>query len=109
MEINPRHPLIRELLRRTQVDPSDQTAKDIAIMMFRTATLRSGYMLKETASFADSVEQLMRKTLGISLDEIPEEEEIQEEESTGSSSETGQVTEVDAEEDKEEEEGHDEL
>ncbi|KAI4479430.1 hypothetical protein M0804_011215 [Polistes exclamans] len=109
LEINPRHPLIRELLRRTQVDPSDQTAKDIAIMMFRTATLRSGYMLKETASFADSVEQLMRKTLGISLDEIPEEEEIQEEESTGSSSETGQVTEVDAEEDKEEEEGHDEL
>ncbi|XP_043487462.1 endoplasmin [Polistes fuscatus] len=109
LEINPRHPLIRELLRRTQVDPSDQTAKDIAIMMFRTATLRSGYMLKETASFADSVEQLMRKTLGISLDEIPEEEEIQEEESTGSSAETGQATEVDAEEDKEEEEGHDEL
>lgn len=109
LEINPRHPLIRELLRRTQVDPSDQTAKDIAIMMFRTATLRSGYMLKETASFADSVEQLMRKTLGISVDEIPEEEEIQEEESIGSSAETEQATEVDAEEDKEEEEGHDEL
>ncbi|KAI4503610.1 hypothetical protein M0802_001013 [Mischocyttarus mexicanus] len=111
LEINPRHPLIRELLRRTQVDPSDQTAKDIAVMMFRTATLRSGYMLKETASFADSVEQLMRKTLGISLDEIPEEEEIQfseEEESTGSSAEMEQATEVDAEEDKDEE-GHDEL
>ncbi|KAL2731375.1 endoplasmin [Vespula squamosa] len=109
LEINPRHPLIRELLHRTQVDPSDQTAKDIAIMMFRTATLRSGYMLKETASFADSVEQLMRKTLGISLDEVPEEEEIQEEESIVSSTESEQVTEVDAEEEKEEEEGHDEL
>ncbi|XP_015186103.1 PREDICTED: endoplasmin [Polistes dominula] len=109
LEINPRHPLIRELLRRTQVDPSDQTAKDIAIMMFRTATLRSGYMLKETASFADSVEQLMRKTLGISLDEVPEEEEMIEDESTGSSTESEQATEVDAEEDKEEEEGHDEL
>nr|KAF7408945.1 hypothetical protein H0235_013797 [Vespula pensylvanica] len=109
LEINPRHPLIRELLHRTQVDPSDQTAKDIAIMMFRTATLRSGYMLKETASFADSVEQLMRKTLGISLDEVPEEEDIQEEESTVSSTETEQVTEVDAEDEKEEEEGHDEL
>ncbi|XP_035740390.1 endoplasmin-like [Vespa mandarinia] len=108
LEINPRHPLIRELLHRIQVDPSDQTAKDIAIMMFRTATLRSGYMLKETASFADSVEQLMRKTLGISLDEVPEEEEIQEED-TVSSTETEQVTEVDAEEEKEEEEGHDEL
>ncbi|KAL2747306.1 endoplasmin [Vespula maculifrons] len=109
LEINPRHPLIRELLHRIQIDSSDQTAKDIAIMMFRTATLRSGYMLKETASFADSVEQLMRKTLGISLDEVPEEEDIQEEESTVSSTETEQVTEVDAEDEKEEEEGHDEL
>lgn len=109
LEINPRHPLIRELLHRTQIDSSDQIAKDIAIMMFRTATLRSGYMLKETASFADSVEQLMRKTLGISLDEVPEEEDIQEEESTVSSTETEQVTEVDAEDEKEEEEGHDEL
>lgn len=107
LEINPRHPLIKELLRRIQVDSSDQTAKDIAVMMFRTATLRSGYMLKETATFADSVEQLMRKTLGIPLDEVPEEEEeILEEESTGSSTE--EPMEVDAEEEKEEE-GHDEL
>lgn len=108
LEVNPRHPLIRELLHRIQIDSSDQTAKDIAIMMFRTATLRSGYMLKETASFADSVEQLMRKTLGISLDEGPEEEEIQEED-TATSTETEQGMEVDAEEDKEEEEEHDEL
>lgn len=109
LEINPRHPLIRELLHRIKIDSADQTAKDIAIMMFRTATLRSGYMLKETVSFADSVEQLMRKTLGISLDEVPEEEEIQEED-TVTSTETDRATEVDAEEDKEEEEEeHDEL
>lgn len=110
LEINPRHPLIRELLRRVEVDSSDQTAKDIALMMFRTATLRSGYMLRETASFADSVEQLMRKTLGISLDEIPEEEESQEEELASSE----KVSDVDAEhekkeEEEEEEEKHDEL
>jgi hypothetical protein len=34
-----------------------------------SATLRSGYMLKETADFADSVELMMRKTLGIPLEE----------------------------------------
>lgn len=110
LEINPRHPLIRELLRRVEVDSTDQTAKDIALMMFRTATLRSGYMLRETASFADSVEQLMRKTLGISLDEVPEEEESQEEELASSE----KVSDVDAEDEKreeedEEEEKHDEL
>jgi HSP90 family molecular chaperone len=36
LEINPRHPLIKELLRRVQDDPSDPAAKDIAVMMFRT-------------------------------------------------------------------------
>lgn len=113
LEINPRHPLIREMLRRVEVDSSDQTAKDIAMMMFRTATLRSGYMLRETASFADSVEQLMRKSLGISLDEVPEEEESQDDESASSE----KVSDVDAEDEKkeeeeeeeEEEEKHDEL
>ncbi|XP_028045502.1 endoplasmin isoform X2 [Monomorium pharaonis] len=111
LEINPRHPLIRELLRRVEVESSDQTAKDMALMMFHTATLRSGYMLRETASFADSVEQLMRKSLGISLDEVPEEEESQDEEASNE-----KVSDVDAEDEKkyeeeeeEEEEKHDEL
>lgn len=113
LEINPRHPLIRELLRRVEVDTTDQTAKDIALMMFRTATLRSGYMLRETASFADSVEQLMRKTLGISLDEVPEEEEAQEEESasaeTEAESESEKIMDMDENDEDKDEEKHDEL
>ncbi|KAG7214072.1 hypothetical protein KM043_001437 [Ampulex compressa] len=110
LEINPRHPLIRELLRRVEQDATDRTAKDIALMMFRTATLRSGYMLRETAGFAESIEQLMRKTLGISLDEVPEEEEIQEEESTdGGVDAEEKASDIDAEEDEEGEDKHDEL
>lgn len=116
LEINPRHPLIRELLHRVEADTGDQTAKDIALMMFRTATLRSGYMLRETASFADSVEQLMRKTLGISLDEVPEEEESLEDDSQSmeADSETDADSEKiinlgDADEDEKDEEKHDEL
>lgn len=82
LEINPRHPLIRELLRRVEADDdnSDLVAKDMALMMFRTATLRSGYMLSETADFADSIERMMRQTLGVSLDEVPEQEEFAEDE-----------------------------
>uniref|UniRef100_A0A6M2DY80 Heat shock protein 83 n=1 Tax=Xenopsylla cheopis TaxID=163159 RepID=A0A6M2DY80_XENCH len=69
LEINPRHPLIKELLKRVNEDSEDPIAKDMAVMMFRTATLRSGYMLQETTDFADSIEQMMRKTLGVPLDE----------------------------------------
>ncbi|KAL6431073.1 hypothetical protein ACFW04_007068 [Cataglyphis niger] len=108
LEINPRHPLIRELLRRIEVDISDQTAKDTAMMMFRTATLRSGYMLRDTVSFADSVEQLMRKSLGISLDEVPEEEEVQEEETANNDAEMEKSSDnIDADDEKDE--SHDEL
>merc|ERR1711874_846376 len=52
LEINHRHPLIKELLRRVEDNPTDKTAKDMALMMFNTATLRSGYMLQDTVNFA---------------------------------------------------------
>ncbi|XP_023011674.2 heat shock protein 90 Gp93 [Leptinotarsa decemlineata] len=75
LEINPRHPLMKELLKRVNDDPSDPIAKNMAKVMFQTATLRSGYMLRETADFAHSIETMMRKSLGIPINEQVEEEE----------------------------------
>jgi len=96
LEINPRHPLIKELLRRVEDSAEDKTAKDMATMMFNTATLRSGFSLKDTVNFAESIEAMMRQTLGVGLEEqVEEEEELAEEEPT-------------EEEDDEEEEEEDE-
>lgn len=36
LEINPKHPIIKDLLRRVKDDPEDEKAKEIALMMFRT-------------------------------------------------------------------------
>merc|ERR1719290_175632 len=81
LEINVRHPLIKELLRRVEDNPDDKVAKDMATMMFNTATLRSGFSLKDTVNFAESIELMMRQTLGVDADEKPdEEEEVQDEE-----------------------------
>jgi len=81
LEVNPRHPLIKELLRRIEDNPADVSAKDMAVMMFNTATLRSGYPLRDTVNFAEHIETMMRKTLGVDVDEaIEEEEEITDEE-----------------------------
>jgi len=81
LEINPRHPLIKELLRRVEDNPADTTAKDMALMMYNTATLRSGYLLKDTVNFAEHIEKMMRETLGVDADEqVDEEEELPEEE-----------------------------
>ena len=40
LEINPRHPLIKELLRRVEDNPANTSTKEMAIMMFNTASLR---------------------------------------------------------------------
>ncbi|XP_034947148.1 endoplasmin [Chelonus insularis] len=108
LEINPKHPLIRELLRRVEADAEDATAKEMATVLIKTATLRSGYMLKETASFASSVEQLMKKALGIPLDEVPEEEDDEDDEPIENLTSTDGTAEVDADEEEPKEE-HDEL
>ncbi|KAG8035031.1 hypothetical protein G9C98_005454 [Cotesia typhae] len=106
LEINPTHLLIRELLKRVEADVEDATAKEMAILMFKTATLRSGYMLRETASFAASVEQLMKKSLGIPLDELPEEEE---EDDEPLENVTDSAQDVDADDEEPREDEHDEL
>jgi len=85
LEVNPRHPLVKELLRRVNDDPADPVAKETALTLFRTATLRSGYMLKDTVDFAEVVEKMMRQSLGVPMDEeIEDEEDAQDEEDSGS-------------------------
>merc|ERR1712117_71379 len=104
LEINPRHPLIKELLRRVEDNPGDEVAKDMALMMFNTATLRSGYMLKDTNVFALSIEKMMRETLGVDLDEAVEEEEELPEEAPEEEGEDDEEEEEEEEEEDEEEE-----
>uniref|UniRef100_A0A1A9WSU8 Heat shock protein 83 n=1 Tax=Glossina brevipalpis TaxID=37001 RepID=A0A1A9WSU8_9MUSC len=96
LEINPRHPLIRELLRRVEASEADNTAKEMALMMFRTATLRSGFMLQETSDFADTIEKMMRQTLGVSLDEQIEMDEDDNEYETEKEDNEAEETTVDA-------------
>jgi len=36
LEINPRHPLIKELLKRVEANPEDPVSKNMALMMFQT-------------------------------------------------------------------------
>jgi len=101
LEINPRHPLIKELLRRVEDNPADKAAADMALMMYNTATLRSGYSLKDTVNFAQQIESMMRQTLGVDADEqVDEEEEITDEEPP----EEDEDDEEEEEDDEEEEE-----
>ncbi|KAG7299969.1 hypothetical protein JYU34_017001 [Plutella xylostella] len=72
LEINPRHPLVAELLRLVKEDPSDPpaAARAAATTLYRTAALRSGYMLQEgqAVQFAEEVERMLQRTLGLPED-----------------------------------------
>lgn len=57
-EINPRHPVIKELLRRVTDDQEDPKALTTAKLLFETATLRSGFALKDQLGFAERIEQV---------------------------------------------------
>lgn len=76
-EINPKHPVIKELLRIVSADQGDEQAYNIANLLFETATLRSGYQLDNTADYAGRVEQLLRRSLGINLNEPIEDDDIE--------------------------------
>lgn len=78
LEYNPRHPVMKELLRRIDSDPQDKQAKEIAELLLDTAILRSGFMLQETSNFADSIDRLMRKSLNVNEEFDPEYEEFPE-------------------------------
>uniref|UniRef100_A0A9J8BXB8 Endoplasmin n=1 Tax=Cyprinus carpio carpio TaxID=630221 RepID=A0A9J8BXB8_CYPCA len=73
LEINPKHPLIKEMLKRVQDDAEDQTAADLAVVLFETATLRSGYQLTDTKAYGDRIERMLRLSMNIDLDEQVEE------------------------------------
>ena len=78
MEVNVYHPLIKELHKRVGANKDDQTAKDLARVMFETATMRSGFAIKDSADFAGRIERMLRLSMGVDLDakvDLPEEEE----------------------------------
>ncbi|XP_055375366.1 endoplasmin homolog [Condylostylus longicornis] len=110
LEINPRHPLIKELLRRVEADENDSTALEIAKTLVKTATLRSGYMLKETAEYADTIDKMLMKSLDISADDNYDFEEPDEEESNEADNDTENKSGQDeTEDDTNDNSEHDEL
>jgi heat shock protein beta len=74
LEINPRHPVIKDLLHRVKADKEDKMAYNTATLLFETATLRSGFALKDSVGFAERIELMLKASLSLDPHEMPEEE-----------------------------------
>lgn len=109
LEVNAGHPLCKELLRRVESDSSDPHARQMVELMFESATLRSGYELRDTAGFADRIELMLRSALNVpvdeQVDEMPDFEDESEQEQEKEQEEEVNAEEANAEEVKTPESG----
>ncbi|WCJ35085.1 hypothetical protein M5689_016353 [Euphorbia peplus] len=105
LEINPRHPIIKELRERVVKDPEDENVKQTAHLIYQTALMESGFMLSDPKDFASRIYSSVKSSLNISPEaSVEEEEEVEE---TEPEADTKEASKADAA--KEETEGHDEL
>jgi len=88
-EINPHHPIIKEMLERVKDNPDDPDTAEMAYLLYETALLNSGYVLENPSEYARNFYKIFNGALGIprnaQVEEIEvdlddEEEEFDEEE-----------------------------
>lgn len=107
LEVNPRHPIVRELLSKIksfeaattegedaeddnageEISEEEQTVLDMTRVLVDTARIRSGFQLADQVAFSQRLERMLRLSLGVGLDaevepepEYPADPEPEEEE-----------------------------
>eukprot|EP00959_Pyramimonas_sp_CCMP1952_P105080 2196567-Pyramimonas_sp.AAC.1 len=81
LEINPRHPIIKELKARVAANDHGDNVRNLARTLYDTALLESGFMLDDAKAFSKRMFELVSKNLEIPEDaQVDEEVEAEEEE-----------------------------
>lgn len=81
LEVNPRHPIVAELLKLVQDNAESETAKNTAFLLYDTALINSGFSLEEAGQFSGRIFHLMKTAMNLpSLDllkdiDVPVEED----------------------------------
>eukprot|EP01038_Epipyxis_sp_PR26KG_P009469 gene9469-12757_t len=87
LEINPRHPIVVELLKLAQEKPKEQSTKDLANLLFDTALLTSGFSHDDVDDFAGRMYRTLGSSLNLKSLDLLEEKAFDEEEEDDASDE----------------------
>jgi len=110
LEINPKHPVISDLLAKVKASKDDAAALDTAAVLFQTALIESGFDIADPSALVNRVYRLMSKELGVDPDaplkevEVPEEEEAEEEDKDDGGDDADEKDDEKEEEDEKKEE-----
>merc|ERR1711881_530607 len=77
LEINPGHPIIKEIKARIEKDTADEEAKAMASTLYDVALVQAGLTPADPSKFATRLEGLMRLGLGVGKDEAIEDPEVE--------------------------------
>jgi heat shock protein beta len=82
LEINPLHPIIRELKERVASNGGGEDEKTVIELLWDAALLQSGFVHENPADFAKRIHRLSSVTLKVDPDAVIEEETIEDEPTT---------------------------
>merc|ERR1711907_879518 len=103
LEINPRHPIVVELLKRAVESPDEGNTKNLAWILHDTALLNSGFPVSDAKTFSARMYRMLKNGLALdSLDLVPEIEVPEEEEEEDTEEDTEEAAVEDDSDEKEE-------
>ncbi|CAJ1972559.1 unnamed protein product [Sphenostylis stenocarpa] len=109
LEINPRHPIIKELRDRVVKNPEDEGVKQTAQLMYQTALFESGFLLDDPKDFTSRIYDSVKSSLDISPEATVEEEDDNEAEAESDAKEDTPKPEAEVDDDDDVDDVKDEL
>jgi len=94
MEINPNHPIVKDLTRMVKEDKVAQATEDYGRLLFDVAGMTSGYDIEDMSGFAKRVMGLMSSGAEATTDAVVEEKAVETEEKKDDGEEEAVVPEV---------------
>ena len=92
LEINPNHPLVKDLLERVKTNTDDNQAADTATVLFQAAAIEAGYDLSDPSALVAKMYRLMSIQLGVDPEAPVEDVEVPEGEAAESDSDEETVS-----------------